>query len=131
MALMGIAIVAVKPLLSLYPVLWSTTVRMVGGTAALVLISLFRADRRAIWSIFRPQAIWKAAIPAGLLGAYLAFLLWMGGFTYAPAHIAGLLTQMASLFVVILAVLVLKERVTRWKLAALALALTGTFLVIG
>lgn len=130
MATMGVAIVAVKPILSEYTILFSTATRMWGGTAALILFSFLRPDWRKTWDIFRPQAVWKFAIPAGILGAYVAFLLWMGGFKHAPANIAGLLTQMTSLFIVILAVVILKERLNKRKIVAIVLAFTGVVLVI-
>jgi drug/metabolite transporter (DMT)-like permease len=129
MALMAIAIVVIKPLLSDYPVLWSTTVRMGGGTLFLVLFTLYRPDRARLWSVFRPQQIWKFLLPGAFLGGYAGFILWIAGFKYAKANIAGLLTQLSSFFVVALAVLVLKERLTKWKIAALALAIAGTVLV--
>lgn len=129
MALMAVAIVVVKPILSQYPILWSAAVRMAGGTAALILFSLLRSDRGKIWKIFKPQPVWKFVLPSTFLGGYFAFILWMGGFKFAQANIAGLFTQLSSLFVVILAVLVLKERLTKWKVAALILALTGSVLI--
>ncbi|MFH1262749.1 MAG: DMT family transporter [Pseudomonadota bacterium] len=130
MAFMGIAIVVIKPILGNYPILWSATLRMGGGTVGMILYALLHPKRREIWSIFRPQPSWKVLVPGSVLGGYLAFLVWLGGFKYAPANIAGLLTQLSSVFVVALAVWILKERLTKWKAIALVLAIGGTVLVL-
>jgi drug/metabolite transporter (DMT)-like permease len=130
MMLMGISIVAIKPILGQYPTLWSATLRMGGGTVGLAIFTLFRRDRKEIWSVFRPQPSWKVVFPGCFLGGYIGFLVWMGGFKFAQANVAALLTQLSSFFVMALAVLVLKERLTTWKILALALALGGTVLVL-
>jgi drug/metabolite transporter (DMT)-like permease len=130
MAFMGIAIVVVKPLLGKYPIFWSATLRMGGGTIGLILYALLHPKRRQIWSVFLPQPSWKVLLPGAFFGGYIAFIVWLGGFKYAQANIAGLLTQLSSVFVVPLAVWLLKERLTKWKAIALVLAVTGTVLVL-
>jgi drug/metabolite transporter (DMT)-like permease len=130
MLLMGIAIVVVKPIIANYPTCWSATMRMGGGTLGLILFTLIHKDRRQIWGILRPQPAWKVALPGAFLGGYVGFVVWMGGFKFAQANVAGLLTQLSSFFVVVLAVLILKERLTKWKVVALIFALTGTVLVL-
>lgn len=126
MASMGIGIVYIKPQLESYPVLWTTSVRMVGGTIAMVLYTLVLHNRREIYSIFTPQKVWKVALPSGFIGAYPCILLWVGSFKYAQASIAGLITQLSVFFTVILAGLFLKEPMTSKKWLAVILAFTGS-----
>ena len=71
----------------------------------------------------------KKMLPASFLGAYLGFILWVASFKYMTANIAGLISQLSTFVVVTLAVLVLHERLTRWKAIALVLASIGTILV--
>jgi len=129
--LMAIAIVAAKPILERTPVLWATTVRMLGGTGILALAALAHAgSRTAIARAFRPGPAWGAAIAGSVLGTYVALLLWIAGFKYAPAGVAAILNQTSTLFIVVLAVVFLGERLTGRLLLALVLALGGSLLVL-
>jgi hypothetical protein len=66
---------------------------------------------------------WRFMIPGVVVGTYISLLLWMGGFKFADASVASALNQTATLFTFGLAVLILKEPVTRKGLVGLA---TGT-----
>ena len=63
-------------------------------------------------------------------GSYLSLVCWLGGFKYSHADTAALLNQMSTVFIVILASLLLKEPLTRMKLAAVGMALLGAIIVI-
>jgi len=129
--LMGVAIVIVKPFLHLYGVLWVATGRMLGGTAALVVVLVpFAAGRRAIVAALRPSMNWKFAVPAVFLGTYLALILWVAGFKYADAGVAAILNQMSTLFTVVLAWFFLREPLNLRKGIAVALATVGALLVL-
>ncbi len=130
MALMAISIVVVKPLLNIYPVIWTTTLRLVGGTFGLLVVAPFLKNRREIFSAFKPQPIWKFMVPGSFLGVYLALLFWISGFKYTQANIAAVLNQTSALFTVILAAVFLSESLTRYKVVAIILAFMGSVLVI-
>lgn len=131
MALMTSSIVAVKPLLSDAPVLVSTFWRLAGGIVALIIWSLMRQQRRAqVLRDLQPQPAWRFALPGSVIGTYFALLLWMSAFKYNDANIAGMLTQTASVFTVLLATIVLREAMTRRKALALALGFVGSILVL-
>jgi drug/metabolite transporter (DMT)-like permease len=68
-------------------------------------------------------------VAASFIGTYLSLIFWMGGMKYADASIAAALNQTATLFTFILAVLILKEPVTRRRIAGLALGAVGVLLV--
>jgi len=131
MMLMGIAIVAVKPILERYDVLYTTTMRMVGGVAVLVAMGgvHFPTGRR-ILAVFRPQPAWKFAVPGALLGTYLATLVWIAGFKYNTASVASILNQTSTIFIVLLAAVFLDEPLTRRRALAVALAFGGSVLVV-
>ncbi len=130
MALMGFGIVIAKPVLNNYPMVWATLIRLAAGTAGLFLIILFMPNRKALFSVFRPSKEWKLSIPGSVLGAYLACILWIGGFKYTTASQACILNQSASIFAIILAALILKERLTLKKAVAVTIAMTGIVLVM-
>lgn len=124
----ALGIVMVKPVLGEVSVLWATTVRVAGGTAALVLFVPFLRNRRAVLSPLVDRRNWKALVPAAFFGSYLALVLWTGGMKYAQASVAAILSQLNTIFIVVIAAVFLKERLTGWKVVAVALAFLGAWL---
>jgi drug/metabolite transporter (DMT)-like permease len=129
MALMAFGIVIAKRVLEQWPLIWATTIRLVAGTLMLAVMMLLPARSRALWSVFRPSAAWKTAIPAAVLGA-LALIFWIAGFKYADASINAILNQTTIVFAIILATVIVREPLTRRKLVAIVLALTGVLIVL-
>ncbi len=129
MGVMTFSIVFAKPVLANFSTEWATTIRMAVGTAALSIVVLFLPQRRALWSVFRPSKTWKVSLPGSVLGAYLSSLLWIAGFKYAGASVAGVLNQTSTIFALLLATLILKESFTRRKFVAMVIALGGIVLV--
>ncbi len=64
-----------------------------------------------------------------LLGPFLATLFWISGFKYLTAGRAAIYNQMSTVFIILLAWLVLKEKMTPRKTAGLVLAIAGAVLV--
>lgn len=56
-------------------------------------------------------------------------MLWVAGFKYTYAAVAGVLNQTTVVFASVLAALFLKEQFGRRKIAALVLALIGVVMV--
>ncbi len=128
-ALMALGVALAKPVLDRSPVLWSTSVRLLAGVVALVLLTVVSPRHRYLWSTLRPSRSWKVAIPAAVLGAYLAMIVWIAGMKYTQASTASILNQTSTVFVLPLAAVFLHERVTLRKSAAVAMALGGAVLV--
>jgi drug/metabolite transporter (DMT)-like permease len=129
--LMALSIVAVKPILAHYNVLFATFVRLLGGTVALGLYALTSAERRAqLWQAFVPTRAWRHALPGAFMGTYISVLLWIGSFKYAPASIAALLNQTSTVFIVLLAALFLREPLTTRVSLSVLLAASGALLVL-
>lgn len=128
MFFVAVGIVIVKPVLAKESVVWATLVRIVGGTIPLALLIPFLPGRRAILKPLLDRANWKAMVPASFFGSYWSLILWMGGMKYARVSVAAALNQLNTIFIVILAALFLKERLSWWKIAAVALAFIGAYL---
>ena len=128
MFFVALGIVMVKPVLGTVSVVWATLVRLAGGTIALLLIVPFLRGRRAIFAPLADRANWKALVPASFFGSYLSLVLWMGGMKYAKVSVAAVLNQLNTIFIVIIAAVALKERLTGWKVAAVVLAFIGAYL---
>ena len=127
---MGIGIVAVKPYIETYPLLWGTWIRVLGGTVTLVAFTALLPNRKQLWGILKPQSAWKVALPGCILGGFITMICWVGGFKHADASVSALLNQSSTIWTVLLAALFLKERLTPPKLIAMTLALIGSVLVL-
>jgi drug/metabolite transporter (DMT)-like permease len=124
-----VGIVIAKPVLNRAPVLWAVGMRQVGSLVVMMPIALASPRRGQILSVLRPSGAWRTMAPAAFLGSYVALILWVAGFKFTLASIAAILTQSATVFILILAVLLLGERLTVRKVLAAALALAGVLLV--
>jgi drug/metabolite transporter (DMT)-like permease len=130
MLTMGVSIVMIKPLLERSPVLWAIEIRLIGAAVSLFVILGFHPKRRDVVASCLELKSWKYMVPGSILGTYIALMFWIGGMKYAPASIASALNQTNNIFVFILAALFLKERITRYKVAGIVMAVIGVFLVV-
>jgi drug/metabolite transporter (DMT)-like permease len=130
LASMAFGIVIAKPTLEKFPLVWAAAIRLIAGTLALLPLAFIRPIRTSLVRVFRPSAAWKSSVPGALLGTYLAYVFWVAGFKYADASVAAVLNQTSVIFSLILATVVVKEPMTRRKLVAITLALTGVFVVL-
>jgi drug/metabolite transporter (DMT)-like permease len=129
--LMACAIVMVKPVLERADLLWVSLIRMAGGVAIMLVVVAFarvwyiggggRLDGRGIGLL----------VLAALVGQLLSMLLWLGGYKYTTASVAAILNETSSVFIVVLAWLVLREPMTRRKLAGIGCTLAGVALMLG
>jgi drug/metabolite transporter (DMT)-like permease len=85
--------------------------------------------RRQALAALRPSRIWRHALPAAVLGSYLAMVCWIGGLKYTKVGVAAILNQSSTIYILILAAIFLKEPFTRRKLVASIVALAGILLV--
>lgn len=123
------AVVIAKPALNRSDLLEATTVRLLVGALAIVVWDLGAGTLRQGLSLFKPQAVWRAAIPATLIGTYVSMLLWLGGIKYTQASRAALLNQMAVVFTMVLSWW-LGEKIPGRRWLGAALAMTGAIAVL-
>jgi drug/metabolite transporter (DMT)-like permease len=130
MITLALGVVIAKPVLKDASVLWVTMMRQLASFAIMAPIALALRDRAAVWSVFRPTASWRFSLPGTVLGSFLALLCWLAGFKYTSAGVAAALNQTATIFILVLAALLLKEPFTLRRWIAAALAIGGILLVI-
>ena len=68
-------------------------------------------------------------LPMTFFGPFLATIFWTAGFKHIPAGRAAIYNQLSTAFIIILATLVLKERMTWRKLLGVGLAVIGAVIV--
>jgi drug/metabolite transporter (DMT)-like permease len=127
---MVVGIVIIKDILNRSPLLWATSVRLFfGGLGLIPVVFLNRGRRRNFIKNLKQIQTWKIAVPAAMSGSFLAMLCWVAGLKHTNVSVAGMLNQLSTIFIFILAVIWLKEPVTRKRIAAIILAFAGAMLV--
>jgi len=130
MFMMAIGIVMVKEILETRPFLWTVELRMVGGIAGMLVVMMFGGRwRRAKQSFTKPQP-WGTVIGASFLAAYVALILWLAGYKLIDASVASALNETNGAFIVLLAWLMLGEKMSRRKLAGVSLTLAGVIIMV-
>ncbi|MDJ0761391.1 MAG: DMT family transporter [Myxococcota bacterium] len=127
---MGISIVMIKEVLNATPYIWATSIRIIAAEVALVLMIVLSGRGREVLREFAPSQAWKTSFFASFFGTFVAMTAWIGGMKYTRVSVASLLNQLSTVFIFILATAVLKEPLTRRRIAAICLAFTGAVLIV-
>lgn len=130
MGFLGFGIVLAKQVLDGANVIWATAVRQFGSLLVLVPIALLHKNRAEIWSVFIPSASWKYSLPGTILGSYVALILWIAGMKFIPAGKAAILNQSSTIYILLLATILLKEPFGVRKALAAILSISGVLLVL-
>ena len=64
-----------------------------------------------------------------IFGTFLSVIFWLAGFKYTLAGRAAIYNQLATIFIILMAAVFLKEAMTRRKWLAVSSALSGALLV--
>ena len=123
-ALMAIAIVMVKRTLETQPLLWVTALRLAGAVAGLLGLAALPA-MRARMRFVASEVPWRRLLVAALLGQGLSMVLWLGGYKFTSASVAAILNESASVFVVVLAALWLREPLGKRAFIGVVLTFSG------
>ena len=126
------SVVVMKPILVNDGFFWMVSLRMLAGLFGMVIYLLIRREiQQTITEVTRGKHNWKGIIAASIFGSYLALLFWLAGFKYTDASIASVLNETASIFIVLMAWLFLKEPLTPRKLVGVAMTFLGVGIFLG
>ncbi|WP_141734736.1 DMT family transporter [Oligoflexus tunisiensis] len=127
--LMALGIILIKPLFASTSLISLVTIRMVAGVVGSALIFGAIGERRARFREFFTAPHKVALICGCFLSAYVSIILWVAGYKYLQASVAALLNQTSTIFTLIFAVIFLQEKLTRSKVIAIFLAMSGAALI--
>lgn len=128
-ALMAVAVVMIKRVLEAQPLLWVTAIRMVGALAVMAGLAALTGQARPLWPA-RGTVPWRRLALAAFVGQCLAMVLWLAGYKFTQASVAAILNETASVFILVLAALWLKEPLTRRGVAGVVLTMAGVALLL-
>jgi drug/metabolite transporter (DMT)-like permease len=126
---MAIGILMVRDLIREHSVIWVSGVRFTIATLVLGVASATRMPVKQLFLGFARRDAWKMTIPMAVLGPFVATIFWVAGFKYLTAGRAAIYNQLSTVFIILLAFIFLREKLTRRKCIGLALAVLGSVLV--
>lgn len=127
---MAVSIIMMKPVLARTSAIWVTEIRLFGALGTLLLFLLFNPNRKTMIGAITGKRNWKFAFPGAILGNYLSQIVWITAFKLTDVSSAAILNQTNTIFIVILASLLLRESFTLRRLLATILAFSGSILVL-
>jgi len=128
--MMAIGVIMVKELLETRSFLWTTELRLFGGVTGMLVFMLVPARWRSVReNISRPQP-WGTIMLASFLGTYFGLILWLAAYKLIDASIASVLNATSVTFIVLLAWLILGEKIGQRKLAGIGLTLGGVIIMM-
>ncbi|TDR22612.1 DMT family transporter [Marinicella litoralis] len=125
----ALGIVIVKPVTAEIPFFWIITIRTIGGVLTMFLFNLLLRKN------LNPLAIMKSKgrywlLAGAVLGQYLSTMVWVAGYKYTSASVASILNETASIFILILGWLILKEPMSSRKIMGAIISVSGVFIVL-
>ncbi len=130
MFMMAVGIVMVKGILETRPFLWTVELRLVGGVTGMLAFMLIPGRWQRVRQSFRQAQPWGTVITASFLASYLSLTMWMAGYKLIDASVASVLNETNGAFIVLLAWLMLGEKLSRRKLAGISLTLGGVLVMM-
>jgi len=112
------------------PFFWTALLRMLAGLLGMCFFMTVRRE----WPLFRENLKgkhpWKTILLASFLGGYLSMCLWLAGYKLINPAVSSILNETSSIFIVFFAWLILKEHISKQKLAGLLLTVSGVLVVL-
>jgi drug/metabolite transporter (DMT)-like permease len=126
----AVGVILAKPALERSGLIEVTFTRLVAGVLGQLAFVAVRGGAAEAFRAMRPSRVWWSLVPGAFLGTYLSLVLWLGGFKWANASVAAVLNQMATVYVLVLARVVLGETLTRRQVAGAGVAALGALVVV-
>jgi drug/metabolite transporter (DMT)-like permease len=125
----ALGIVIIKPVSNELPFFWIILLRSFGGYITMVFYGIVMRKSLSISHVIKAKGgAWL--ILGALIGQYLSMMIWVAGYKYTSASIASILNETASIFILILSWLILKEELTKRKIVGVLITITGVFFIL-
>ncbi len=126
--IMSGALVMIKPILNQTPLLTTIGFRfLVANLGLMIVVGLQKKPAQVLRPLWGMQNF-KDLLPSAFFGCYLSMILWIAGVKYTTASVAAILNQTSTVFIIVLAVIFLKEKITLKLVASSILATAGVLL---
>lgn len=127
--IMAFGILMVRDLFHDTSIIWISGFRFLVAALALAALAPMIMPVRDVFEGFRRSETWKTMMPMTFFGPFLATIFWTAGIKHLSAGRAAIYNQLSTAFIILLAALFLKERMTTRKLIGVSLAAVGAVIV--
>lgn len=125
----ALGIVIIKPVTTEIPFFWIILIRTIGGVVTMFLFNLLLKKSLNPLGILKSKGkYWLLA--GALLGQYLSTMVWVAGYKFTSASVASILNETASIFILLLGWLILKEPINQRKVIGAMITVTGVMVVL-
>ena len=104
--------------------------RLAGGVAGMLVFMLVQGQWQSVKKNFQKPQPWLTIISASFLAAYLALIMWLAGYKLIDASVASILNQTNVVFIILLAWLMLGQRIGWRKIAGIILTIGGVLIMM-
>ena len=123
------SVLLVRPIMENNPILIIAFYRFSIGLCVTIGILAFRKGFLSVISTIQTGIRTKSIVIGAFLGTYLSVIFWLAGFKYTLAGRAAIYNQLSTVFIVIMAVVFLKEDISTKKFIGLLLSVSGAVIV--
>ena len=125
----ALGIVIIKPVSNDLPFFWIILIRSFGGFITMVVYGIvFKKSLSVLHIIKAKGGHWL--ILGAFIGQYISMMVWVAGYKYTSASIASILNETASIFILLLSWLLLKEKLTKRKIVGIMITASGVYMVL-
>jgi drug/metabolite transporter (DMT)-like permease len=125
----ALGIVIIKPVSNELPFFWIILLRSFGGYITMVMYGIIMRKPLSVFHVINAKGGGWLILGA-FIGQYLSMMIWVAGYKYTSASIASILNETASIFILILSWLLLKEQLTRRKILGVLVTITGVVFIL-
>lgn len=125
----ALGIVIIKPVSNDIPFFWIITIRTIGGFVTMFLFNALMNKSLNVMRVFQSKGKYWLLLGA-FLGQYLSTMVWVAGYKFTSASVASILNETASVFILILGWLILKEPLNRHKIIGALISVLGVMCVL-
>ena len=125
------SVVVIKPILEGDGFFWLVSLRMLAGLFGMWVYLFIRGQvQQTVSEIASPGHNWKGIAAASIFGGYIALLFWLAGFKYTEASTASVLNETSTIFIVLMAWVFLKERLSWRKIIGVMMTFVGVVIFL-
>ena len=111
------------------PILYVALIRFSVGLISTMFFMIFREGITKLILTFYDGYRNILLLSGSFFGTYLSVILWLAGYKYTLAGRAAIYNQLSTVFISIMAVVILKEKITAKKKAGIFLSFLGAIIV--
>ena len=123
------SVLLVVPIMENNPIIYIALIRFSIGLIVTAAVLVYRSGIHGLFYTLKEGLGNTTILIAAILGTYLSVIFWLAGFKYTLAGRAAIYNQLSTIFIIIMAVLFLKETMNVKKWIGITLSIFGAILV--